>query len=284
LQEADASTLPRSARRSQAERAAQAQRQERRTTLYQRVQVLTEQGHTQHEIAEILGIARGTVIRYQRAKEVPTSAPRERPREIDRYLPYLRERWEAGEQNAHTLWAAIRAQGFTSSAHYVRRYLTQWRTEPARKGRPPKVPVLTPTVLPTRRRGLSARKLRWLCCKAPTELSRTDSRFLASLYQQCPELLTMQQHLPGFMALVREPDRCALDTWLSEAEQTGLPELLGFVQGIRRDYAAVVGALEYAWSQGVVEGQVNRIKTIKRQLYGRATLPVLKLHVLLSAA
>jgi transposase len=124
LQEAESSTLPRSARRSHAERAAQAQRQERRTTLYQRVQVLTEQGHTQHEIAEILGIARGTVIRYQRAKGVPTAAPRERPREIDRYLPYLRERWEAGEQNAHTLWEAIRAQGFTRSADYVRRYLT----------------------------------------------------------------------------------------------------------------------------------------------------------------
>ena len=94
----------------------------------------------------------------------------------------------------------------------------------------------------------------------------------------------MQQHLTAFMALVRKPDRPALDTWLLEAEQTSLPDLLGFAQGIQRDYAAVVGALEYAWSQGVVEGQINRIKTIKRQLYGRATLPVLKQHVLLSAA
>lgn len=102
LQEADASSLPRSARRSRAERAAKEQRKERRTALYGRVQVLTGQGHTQHEIGQTLGIARGTVIRYQRAKEVPTSAPRERPREIDRYLPSLRERWEAGEQNAHT--------------------------------------------------------------------------------------------------------------------------------------------------------------------------------------
>lgn len=94
----------------------------------------------------------------------------------------------------------------------------------------------------------------------------------------------MQQRLTAFMALVRQHDRLALESWLLEAEQTGLPDLLGFVQGIRRDYAAVAGALEYAWSQGVVEGQVNRIKTIKRQLYGRATLPVLKQHVLLSAA
>jgi transposase len=94
----------------------------------------------------------------------------------------------------------------------------------------------------------------------------------------------MHQHITAFMTLVQQPDRHALDAWLLEAEQTGLPDLLGFAQGIRRDYAAVVGALEYAWSQGVVEGQVNRLKTIKRQLYGRATLPVLKHHVLLSAA
>lgn len=103
-------------------------------------------------------------------------------------------------------------------------------------------------------------------------------------YQWCPNLLTMQQHITAFMALVRQRERLSLDIWLLEAEQTGLPDLLGFAQGIRRDYAAVVGALEYEWSQGVVEGQVNRIKTIKRQLYGRATLPILKHHVLLSAA
>ncbi len=284
LQEPDPSTLPRSARRSHAERAAQAQRTERRSALYQRVQTLTEQGYTQHEIAEILGIARGTVVRYLQAVDVPTSAPRERPRELDRYLPYLREQWEAGEQNVHILWEAIRAQGFTGSFHYLGRYLTQWRTEPGRKGRPPKVPVMTPTILPRRQRPLSARRLRWLCCADPAELARADSALLATLYQRYSDLLTMQQHITAFMALVRQHNRLALEGWLFEAEQTDLPDLLGFVQGIRRDYAAVVGALDYAWSQGVVEGQVNRIKTIKRQLYGRATLPVLKYHVLLSAA
>jgi len=284
LQEADPSTLPHSARRAQADRASKEQRTERRSARYQRVQALTAQGCTQREISQALGMARGTVIRYQRAEEVPTPAPRERPRAIDRYLPYLRECWEAGEQNAHILWEAIRAQGFTGSFHYLGRYLTQWRTEPGRKGRPPKVPVVTPTVLPRRQRTLSARRLRWLCCTDESDLSAADRSFLETLYQRCPDLLTMQQHLTAFIALVRQRHRRTLDTWMQEAEQTGLPDLLGFVQGIRRDYAAVVGALEEVWSQGVVEGQVNRIKTIKRQLYGRATLPVLKQHVLLSAA
>ena len=100
LQEADPSTLPRSARRSHADQAAQAQRTERRRALYQRVQALTGQGHTQREIAQSLGIARGTVTRYQRAEEVPTSAPRERPREIDRYLPDLRKRGKPGNRTS----------------------------------------------------------------------------------------------------------------------------------------------------------------------------------------
>ena len=63
-----------------------------------------------------------------------------------------------------------------------------------------------------------------------------------------------------------------------------MPDLVGFVQGIRRDFAAVAGALEHDFSQGVVEGHINRLKTINRQLYGRASLRVLKQHVLLSAA
>ena len=61
------------------------------------------------------------------------------------------------------------------------RYLTQWRTEPGRKGRPPKVPAVTPTVLPRRQRPLSARRLRWLCCTDPAEHTLTDNAFLASL-------------------------------------------------------------------------------------------------------
>ncbi len=84
--------------------------------------------------------------------------------------------------------------------------------------------------------------------------------------------------------MVRHRERASLEGWLQQAEQTGLPDLVGFVQGIRRDFAAVAGALEFGYSQGVVEGQINRLKTIKRQLYGRASLRVLKQHVLLSAA
>src|SRR5262249_39281493 len=145
-------------------------------------------------------------------------------------------------------------------------------------------PVLIPTVLAPRRHAVSARRLRWWCCKDPAELTARERTLLDGLYERCPDLLTMQQHLTGFMRLVRQQERSALEGWVQQAEQTNLPDLRGLAQGIRRDIAAVAGALEYGYSQGVVEGQINRLKTIKRPLYGRASLPVLRQHVLLSAA
>src|SRR5262249_41139309 len=165
LRDEDPDTLPRSARRCAADRSARTGRAIQRAERYRQVQEYTRQGKSQPDIARLLGIARGTVIHYQRAETVPGSAPRERVREIDQYLPYLRERWEAGEHNVRILWEAIRAQAFGGSFHYLGRYLTQWRTVCGRKGRPSLHPVLIPTVLAPRRHAVSARRLRWWCCK-----------------------------------------------------------------------------------------------------------------------
>jgi hypothetical protein len=117
-----------------------------------------------------------------------------------------------------------------------------------------------------------------------SDLTAEQRAVLEEACRRCPDLRIIQQHLTRFITIVRQRKRAALDDWLQEAEQTGLPDLVGFVQGIWRDLAAVAGALEYAFSQGVVEGQINRLKTIKRQLYGWASLRVLKQHVLLSTA
>ncbi|MBA3823437.1 MAG: ISL3 family transposase [Ktedonobacterales bacterium] len=284
LQEASAPSLPSAAPVSRAERHLQEQRATQRAQRYQTIQELTQQGHSQQDIAQILGIARGTVITYQRAATAPASVSRERVRAIDAYLPFLRAQWEAGQQNTHVLWEAICAQGFRCSSHYLRRYLAQWRTEPGQKGRPPKAPIATPTTLPQPQRRLSPRRLRWIGWKSPTDCTATEQAQLEACVQRCPDLLRIQQALLAFKDLLAQRDRSRLDRWLTEAEHSALPELMGFAGGIRRDYAAVAAALECPFSQGPVEGQVNRIKTVKRQLYGRAGLSVLKHHLLCQAA
>ncbi len=76
--------------------------------------------------------------------------------------------------------------------------------------------------------------------------------------------------------------RCAdlFETWLAQVEATGIPELQGFAAGLRRDKAAVTAALSLPYSNGQVEGQVNRLKLIKRSMYGRASFDLLRKRVL----
>ena len=83
-----------------------------------------------------------------------------------------------------------------------------------------------------------------------------------------------------FAQMVRERKGEALDLWLSEAKGSGLPDFERFALGIERDYDAVAAGLSLHWSNGQTEGQVNRLKMIKRQMYGRANFDLLRLRVL----
>ena len=85
-----------------------------------------------------------------------------------------------------------------------------------------------------------------------------------------------QAFVNAFFRLVRQRDVAALDPWLVAAEQSAIPELVSFVQGIRRDYDAVEAALRFEWSQGQTEGKVNKLKFVKRSMYGRARFDLLR--------
>ena len=120
--------------------------------------------------------------------------------------------------------------------------------------------------------------------KPPADLSEREARYVARLTELCPEIATAQLLLRDFHRLLNErcPER--LDPWLEQCEQCKVSELVGFAQGLRRDYAAVQAALQYSYSQGVVEGQVNRLKLLKRQMYGRAGFALLRKRVLAQPA
>jgi transposase len=80
--------------------------------------------------------------------------------------------------------------------------------------------------------------------------------------------------------MIRERTGEDLDSWLDEVEGSHLPEFESFAAGVRKDKAAVFAGLTLPWSNGPVEGQVNRLKLIKRSMYGRAKLPLLRARVL----
>jgi transposase len=267
----------RSTKRTPAQARYKHERRQRRREQYERVVGLHQQGVSAVQIAKQTGLARGTVLKYVRAATFPELAPRPRPRQIDPYLPHLRERWNAGEHNARALWRDIRQQGYGAGDAQVRRVVNAWRLDPHTHGNQPTV-----AVGPAKEelKTYSAHKTRWLLGKPAAELRKGEAHYIETLKALCPQIAQAQTLLERFRTLVtqRHPDH--LDAWLDQCAQSGISELGGFAQGLRRDYAAVQAALQYAWSQGPVEGHVNRLKTIKRQMYGRAGFALLRRRVL----
>jgi transposase len=175
------------------------------------------------------------------------------------------------------LWREIRQQGYGAGDEQVRRVVNAWRLDPHRHGNPP-----TMAVGPARAEAptYSAHKTRWLLWKPAADLNDVEARYVATLKDLCPQIAQAQDLLRAFRTLVTEPCPGQLEPWLDQCLQSGISELVGFAQGLRRDFAAVKAALCYDWSQGPVEGHINRLKTIKRQMYGRAGFALLRSRVL----
>lgn len=266
-------------------------RRQRRLARYEKVVSLHQQGLGSKRIARQLGMSRVTVRRYLHAGEFPEVAPKRPPvKEINAYREQLRERWEQGCRNGMALWREIRQQGFTGSEGPVYQLLKQWRMElpadeqlslrspPCSRSSPPKTVWASP------------RQIMWLLLYPEASLAQVEKREGASRAQQqremletlpklCPEIAAVTHRCHEFIGMVcqRQPER--LDMWLKQALAEGEPELTQFAKGILKDYAAVKAALQFEWSNGQVEGQVNRLKMIKRQMYGRANFDLLRLRV-----
>jgi transposase len=276
---------------AQRERAA---RRARRLARYEAVQASAHAGMTQRQIARDVGLARGTIRRYLRAEAFPEQGPRPRPSTLRPYEPYLRQQWDAGVQDAAVLWRALKAQGYTGGASMVRSFLGRWRIRPLGLGagsvktgrRPHDAPS---GAAPPHTCTCSPHRTRWLLVQPDLIRDTTEQQFLETLLHLCPQVGQARTLVQDFGALVHQRhDRraCAvaeLDAWLVAAEHSGITELRGFARGVRRDLAAVQAALLLDWSQGQTEGQVNRLKTLKRQMYGRASFPLLRLRLLHSA-
>jgi len=259
-------------------------RRARRLALYEEVRALRTDGHSQRTIAHMTGLSRETVRRFveadgfperrERAPRMPLFAP---------YEPYLRERWAAGCQEAATLWREIRAQGYTGSASGLRQHLRRWRTAPARSGPRPKRLVRTPTPAPPKRRTFSVRQSKWLLLRTPEALDAEETAFLAHLRALCPEIETTHHLAHEFKRLIHARDQAALDPWLARATHSAITEFEGFAKSIRKDRAAIDAALTTEWSNGQLEGGVNKLKTLKRQMYGRASFDLLRQRTLYAA-
>lgn len=243
---------------------------------------LLEAGHSQQQTARILGLDRTTIARFAHAPGPDALLVKAAGRDskLDPFKPYLHRRWNQGITTAAVLHAELAAQGWTGHLHTVERYLRRFRAADGRtsKGRAPTPAPAGPPVPKTRQ------ITRWLMTR-PDRLRPCEQAQLDAITAACPHLAGLAGHIRGFAEMMtRRQGLLALEDWLTRVEADDQPQLHSFAAGIRRDQQAVTTGLALPYSSAAMEGNVNKIKMIKRQMYGRAGFPLLRKRVILHPA
>ncbi|WP_405681205.1 transposase [Streptomyces sp. NBC_00868] len=175
----------------------------------------------------------------------------------------------AGTRAAPTpgnFWEEILPLGYKGSYQRVRAYLHDKRTSPR----------------PVTARPPSPRRVAGWILRRPDTLTESEQIQLKSVRTHCPELDALTRHVRSFATMLTERQGERLPDWLDAVRQDDLPSLHTLAAGIDRDRDAVIAGLTLPWNSGVVEGHVNRIKMLKRQMFGRAGFHLLRKRVLLA--
>ncbi len=227
-------------------------------------------GLTITEISRTLRLERKTVRRYATAAtadQLIGGARLTRPGLLGPHEAYLRQRWDEGARSTNRLHEELRARGYQGSLRTLRRLTAQLRHDTAVPAPPP---------------APAARKVASWILTPPGKLADADRAALAQITARCEELTTTRALVREFADMLCHRHGERLEAWAAQAENSPVSELRGFSKGLRKDWAAVTAGLTVPYSSGAVEGHVNRIKMIKRQMYGRAKPDLLRKRVLLA--
>jgi transposase len=246
------------------------QRREERQARYAAMRGLQEKGLPPRLIAPMVGMSQRAVERWSATGGAPEHRRPPVSSMLDPFRPYLEQRWEAGCRKAAELWREICERGFGGSFHTVARWAAGRRAVSSPD--PATVTAGSAAVIrPSRRR------CAWLLGCEAAKVSTKERDLVHRITAAIPALGAAADLARRFAAMVRGGDAADLDAWLAAARQS---ELASFAEGIGRDLAAVRAAITEPWSTSPVEGAINRIKTVKRQMYGRAGYALLRVRVL----
>ena len=237
---------------------------------YEQVQALRTQGKGIKPIMGETGLAKETVRRFYRAAsadELLAKIHGGRPSLLDDHKPCLHQRWNEGCTNVRQLHAELRGRGYRGSYGTISGYVQPFREAGAA---PPAVPGLP-----------KARALASWILKDPDSLDDDEKAGLARARERCPHLDALAGHVTEFAKILTGLHGDRLDDWIAAVEADDQPDLHSLARGLKHDHDAVLNGLTLPWSSGVVEGNVNRLKMLKRQMYGRATFGLLRKRVLL---
>jgi transposase len=238
-------------------------------TQYAAVQELRQQGMNKTAIGRRLGLHPATVRKLADARSVDDVLAKtlQRAHLVDDYIGHLHQRWNDGERNATQLFREIAAQGYQGGELAVQRHLRQFRhgrgTAPRTGPKPPAVREVTT----------------WIMAD-PVHLNETSKASLTAICRRDADIRRLASHVTAFAKMMTLLQGEHLDTWIASVEVDTLPTLAAFARNMRRDIDAIRNGLTLTYSSGPVEGSINRLKMIKRQMFGRANLDLLRKRVI----
>ncbi|MCJ2106366.1 ISL3 family transposase [Methylobacterium sp. E-041] len=226
------------------------------------IRALAEAGIPIRRIGQRLGHSRKVVRAVLRGER--TDVFRVRQSSLDAFLPWLDAQWDAGSRNATELWRMAKAQGFRGSLRVVGECATRRRrAEQANIERLQRVP--------------SARTLARLLTTDRDRLTKAETLTVAAVEEGVPALVEAREVVSAFRTMVRGNEPGRLEGWLRRAEAS---LVASFARGIGQDRSAVQAAIMLPWSNGQTEGQVTKLKLVKRQMYGRGKIDLLQARLI----
>ena len=259
-----ASSTPQPKDRETRKDAERRERQQRRQALYDEVHQLYEKTKSIRAVAARLGMDRRTVRRYLHAPECPQPKPRgKRSSILDPYRDHILARWAEGCHNAAELYREIVRQGYPGSRTIVKGFVATLRNRARGE------PVI-------RHVHLGPKQLRRWFTRPQDELGEKERSFLNRILEASPAAREAYTFLQDFRVILAERKADALRSWLERAGKSSLAPVRGFARTLEKDMDAVMNALTLPWSNGPVEGQINKLKLLKRQMYGRAGIELLR--------
>ena len=261
-----------------------AQRRARRLATYAQVWTLHRQGWAPRAIAQQLGMGRWTVVRYLRAPTFPERKGRS-DKGHNLLTPYkedILKQWNAGCRDARQLCRAIQRQGYTGSYPTVARYAQRLRQAQGLRPREQRPGHTLPPVVEPQHQPLTTRRATRLVLKQTRKCTDADTQLLTDLKAQHREIAAAIDLAQDFCAIMRARQSDRFDRWLERAMASPVAPLQRFATGLRTDYDAVKAGMTLRWSNGPVEGQINRLKMLKRSMFGRAKIDLLSRRFLLA--
>ncbi len=247
-----------------------AETRERKQALYDQIHALHAQGFGIRAMAAHLGLCYRTVRKYLQADTCPqmkTYPARERM--LDPYEPLMRERWAAGCRNATQIYRDIHAHGYAGSRISVATVIAAWRRhEP---------PALT---LAPAQRSLTVRTAVAVMMRDPTQRTEAEQATIAALSAAHPAFAETIALSDQWTAMIRTQNEAVFSAWIQAARTSTVQSIRDFTRKLLQDEAAVRQACSACWSNGQTEGQVHRLKLVKRLMYGRAGFDLLRIRML----